>query len=253
MRRILIATLLVSLGALPAAGQMLGSPLPPTGVVAPAIGLNSLGLPATNLVPWWPWFPMATAGAFPWGLGPTLLAGATTVSPLGFPGRAVALGPSPLAPAGGIALGMVPAPAAVAALPPAGAAPLAIRRLSPVSIPAGDFPAPGRLMVFGNDAITTAPLMEESGQVMVPLLSAVQAAGGTLQVTGNLITVAMLARTVTLQLGQRTGSVDGAQLILAAPPAQVGGLIYVPLGFFYQAFSLGVAWAANSGTAAITR
>lgn len=106
----------------------------------------------------------------------------------------------------------------------------------------------GRLLSFD------VPPQIVDGRTLVPLRAIFEALGASITWDGATQTVTAVRgdRTVILQVGAPTATVNGQPVTLAVPAQIIGGRTMVPLRFVAEALGAGVEWEGETRTARIT-
>lgn len=92
------------------------------------------------------------------------------------------------------------------------------------------------------------PVQAPDGTILVPLREIFERLGATVQFLPGTRTIAAVrgATSVTLQLGESVGYVNGKPKSLATPAQSIGGATLVPLRFISEAFGATVKWNPTS-------
>ncbi len=102
-----------------------------------------------------------------------------------------------------------------------------------------------------NLPLSPAPI-ERAGRIFVPLRGIFQGLGATVVYQGGQINATGGNRTVSLQIGSRTATVNGQQQNLDIPPFVIGASTYVPLRFVSQALGANVNYDGEHQIVAIS-
>ena len=108
------------------------------------------------------------------------------------------------------------------------------------------------VMIDGSAmAFSDQPPVERAGRIYVPMRALFERLGATVVYENGTINATRGHRTIQLQIGSQTATVDGQQVQLDSPAFEIGDRTLVPLRFIAQALGAQVAWNESQMTAYI--
>jgi len=107
------------------------------------------------------------------------------------------------------------------------------------------------VIVNGNTMTFDQPPEIETGRVFVPLRGIFEQLGASVVYQNGTINATSHGRTVSLQIGSTSATVDGQTQTLDAPAFITGSRTLVPLRFVAQALGASVDWNNNTSTVTI--
>lgn len=101
----------------------------------------------------------------------------------------------------------------------------------------------GSSMTLGDQ-----PAVDQGGRIFVPMRAIFERLGAMVVYDNGTINATRGRRTISLQIGSVTATVDGQPVQLDAPPFEIGARTLVPLRFVAQALGANVSWSEANMT-----